>query len=215
MSEERPSVRLLLIRHGEASGGVGYHAETPLTERGRAQAAHTGRALLRHQPSSLLTSPLRLARETASIIAESLRLDPAPDEALREFVIGGEETLPLEAMQATRDDLQYWRPEHRPADHLESLREFQQRVGLLLDGLAGLTEHPVIALVSHAGTIDASIRWAYGLGPDAPWTAEADIANASITVIEHWPQGRHPSGAPRYSELSLLGDVTHLPEELR
>ncbi|GAB7189625.1 hypothetical protein NUM3379_03310 [Kineococcus sp. NUM-3379] len=67
----------------------------------------------------------------------------------------------------------------------------------------------------HSGVIDAVLRWAFGAGPEQPWTTGADVAHASITELRHWPAGRHPGGAARHTLLIRIGDAGHLPAELR
>jgi broad specificity phosphatase PhoE len=67
-----------------------------------------------------------------------------------------------------------------------------------------------VAVVSHAGTIDATLRWALGLAPASPWQHEFEVANASITELEFWPNGRVRGGASRYAVLRRVGDVAHL-----
>jgi len=72
---EEPVYRITLVRHcesvGNADGKVQGHADSPLSERGRAQA----RALARRWQTEgiafdhVITSPLVRARETAAIIA--------------------------------------------------------------------------------------------------------------------------------------------------
>jgi broad specificity phosphatase PhoE len=94
------------------------------------------------------------------------------------------------------------------------LREFQGRVADALQRLVGEPPSGRLIVVVHSGVIDAALRWAFGLGPDAPWTTEAAVAQASITELHHWPRGRHASGAPSHTLLARLGDVRHLPPEL-
>jgi broad specificity phosphatase PhoE len=69
-----------------------------------------------------------------------------------------------------------------------------------------------VALVAHAGTIDAAIRWALGLPPSTPWQHEFDLGNGSITEIKLWPDGRKAGGAPRFAVLRRVGDTAHLGE---
>ena len=47
--------------------------------------------------------------------------------------------------------------------------------------------------------------------PDNPVMHDFPIANASITELIHWPQGRLDGGAPRYTEFVSIGSVAHLP----
>lgn len=59
-----------------------------------------------------------------------------------------------------------------------------ERLGLL----ARLDES--LAIVSHAGVIDANLRWAVGLGPDTLWQHELEIDNCSIAELHVWNGGR-------------------------
>ena len=71
-----------------------------------------------------------------------------------------------------------------------------------------------LVAVVHSGVMDAVVRWAFSLAPDVPWTTEVSVPNASVTELHHWPQGRHPTGAPRHTFVARLGDVSHLSPEL-
>ena len=68
-----------------------------------------------------------------------------------------------------------------------------------------------VAVVSHAGSIDAAIRWAQGIPHNMPWMHEFEsMANGSITEVEFWPRGRVEGGSPQYAVLRCVGDATHL-----
>ena len=79
------SVRLVLVRHGDATAppGRGYDAAT-LTAQGRAEARAVGRLLRRIGGSieAILTSPLPRAQETAEAIRTELVPGPAPIVAI-------------------------------------------------------------------------------------------------------------------------------------
>jgi len=100
-------------------------------------------------------------------------------------------------------------PEHR-APSGESLRDFQSRVQRALERLIAEPVVGRLIVVVHSGVIDAAIRWAFGLGPDDPWTTEVARGHASITELHPWPRGRRLVGAPRHTWLIRLGDVSHL-----
>ena len=75
---------IYLIRHGETTwnreGRVQGHLDSPLTERGIAQAKAAGRTLrplLNGENFLLLTSPLGRARQTAALVLRQLG-EPAP-----------------------------------------------------------------------------------------------------------------------------------------
>jgi broad specificity phosphatase PhoE len=76
--------RALLLRHGESAHNAHTGAEALaeeegdlLTERGRRQARAAGAGLAEHEPTRLLTSPLRRTRETAEEVGRELGLEPA------------------------------------------------------------------------------------------------------------------------------------------
>ncbi|MBD0330582.1 MAG: histidine phosphatase family protein [Thermoleophilia bacterium] len=76
-------MRLVLVRHAEAAPGA-PDAERPLTSRGREQARELGERLAREgiRPETVLTSPLRRARETADLVGTALGVGPEPDARL-------------------------------------------------------------------------------------------------------------------------------------
>jgi broad specificity phosphatase PhoE len=200
---ESSPVRLIVVRHGqqERPGSNG-----PLTQVGREQAAATASAINLVEGDRLAASTLLRAVETATAFGRA----PEQFADLDEFRFGPTWTW---ARADDREDLVLWRPEDRTTGG-ESLREFQGRVQDVLTSL--VSERPAgrLVLVVHSGVIDAVLRWAFGLGPDALWTTEAAVAHASITELHHWPRGRRRSGAPRHTFLVRLGDVNHLKPEL-
>jgi phosphohistidine phosphatase len=63
-------VRVILVRHAEAAPGQ-PDAQRPLTAAGRDAALELARELAERQPSTVISSPLLRARETATPIAEA------------------------------------------------------------------------------------------------------------------------------------------------
>jgi broad specificity phosphatase PhoE len=115
-------------------------------------------------------------------------------------------------MVEQRADLTLWRSDHGfPGG--ETLGEFQARVGRVLEGLVRDHLGGSVVAVTHSGFIDAALRWVYRVSSDADWTTEEVLPNASITEIEHWPSGRHPQGAPVFSLVHRVGDVSHLTDD--
>jgi probable phosphoglycerate mutase len=83
---------LLLARHGETEWNVERrwqgHAESDLTEEGRAQAAALAAGLTGRGIASIYSSDLRRAADTASIVGAELGLPVHLDAALREVDVG-------------------------------------------------------------------------------------------------------------------------------
>jgi broad specificity phosphatase PhoE len=207
--EELPFTRLLLVRHGQAESGPS-DGDPGLTERGRLQAAALARGVGVGPDDVLLASPLRRAQETAALLGRRF----ASDDDLREFEFGPELRLMTAEVVAERLDLMLWRPEHGfPGG--ETLRGFQARCAAALERLGREHVGRRVVAVTHSGVLDAAIRWAYGATPESDWTTESTVPNASVTELLHWPDGRFAGGAPRFTHLHRVGDVSHLPEELR
>jgi broad specificity phosphatase PhoE len=208
MSEEYPATTLLLIRHAQARASDSSHLgpDTPIGQLGRLQvAALVSRLVAAAPPTVVYTSPLPRAVQTASLVCERLGLEAVLDPRLTEFEMGTKE---IEVI-LERPDLLIWHPEHRAADG-ETLREFSARVASFCDEVVERHPDERVVAVSHAGTIDAALRWALGITPDTPWQHEFELANASITELEFWPRGRIRGGASRYAVLRRVGDATHL-----
>ncbi|MBI1927991.1 histidine phosphatase family protein [Candidatus Poribacteria bacterium] len=208
MSHEFRATALILIRHGQARASDGsYNRETPLSELGRLPAAAIASKIVASTPPvAVYTSPYPRAVDTAAPLCEKLGLKPFVDPRLAEFELA---PYSLESVQQ-RPDLVIWHPNHRGVANGETLGEFSARVADFCDEIVQKHLGDCVAVIAHAGTIDAAIRWSVGLGPASAWQHEFDLANGSITELEFWPQGRVPGGAPRYAVLRCVGDVAHL-----
>jgi len=200
------SVRFLFIRHAQAEYGAD---EGGLTNKGAEQARVLGGLLATRGVDGVFASPALRALETASAFSAKPRIDAR----LAEFDFGPD-WLPMAEAVATEAHLALWRSGDRPPGG-ESLKEFQARVNAVLDELASGQHGDMIAVFTHAGVIDAALRWAYRLPVDGDWMTEAEVWNASITEMEHWPRGKQTGGAPRHSVIYRVGDISHLPPGLR
>ncbi len=212
------SVRLLLVRHGQARNvpGTSYDA-APLSALGRMQGDALANACARRRPHALYASPAPRAAQTAAIIAAGAGLSMAVDERLLEYRFGSitDPGLTLEQLRERRDDLLVWEPDRKLADDSETLRAFGLRVAAALDEIVTRHLGGNAVIVAHAGSIDAALRWAIGIDPGTPVMHDFPIANASITELIHWPRGRVVGGAPRYTEFVSIGSVAHLPAASR
>ncbi len=200
-----PSVRLLLVRHAQHDISID---DGQLTTLGWEQARALARAIPLRATDALTSSPSLRARATAGLFRSRFEIL----EGLEEFRFGVGAT-DIQERVAERTDLALWRADDGfPGG--ETLRAFHGRVTETLESLASGRFGTTVVAVTHAGFIDASLRWAYGLKADDDWLAEAELPNASITEIEHWNEGRHRDGAPRFSLVHRIGDVAHLPSKL-
>ena len=212
------SLRLFLVRHAQARNAPGTsYEDASLSALGRTQAAAVARACAERPPDALYASPATRTRETADLISVAAGLSVTVDERLLEYRSGSitDPGLTMEQLRERRVDLLAWHPDSKLAPDGETIREFAVRVMAATDEIVARHLGERVVIVSHAGTIDVTMRWAIGFGPGTPVLHGFPIANASISELIHWPGGRMTGGAPRYTEFASVGSVDHLPPEHR
>jgi 2,3-bisphosphoglycerate-dependent phosphoglycerate mutase len=86
--------RLILVRHAEPEVNPAQAAaEWPLTTRGALAVRRLATVLSGLEPTWIITSPERKARETAALLAESLEIPVAEDELIAEQGAGPDEFI--------------------------------------------------------------------------------------------------------------------------
>lgn len=169
---------LHVIRHGRteanAAGLLQGRLDPPLDDVGRAQAA----ALVAAMPplDRVVCSPLRRARETASVFG----IEPQIDERWIEVAYGIYEGTPL--TDVPKDVWQQWidDPAFAPEGG-ESLRSLESRIGRACAALVEESRTKEIAIVTHATPVKAAMAWALGVDISITWRSFVD--QASITRI--------------------------------
>jgi broad specificity phosphatase PhoE len=176
---------LVLVRHGETEGNAAGELlgrrESPLTARGRADAAALGTALA--PVDRLVSSPLGRARATASALRAGapVEIDPRWVEVdYGELEGRALRSVPAELWARWRAD-----PDFRPPGG-ESLAEVGVRVRSACDELfarpgEGARGERDVIVVSHVSPIKAAVAWALGVGDEVVWRLY--LATASITRI--------------------------------
>jgi broad specificity phosphatase PhoE len=171
---------ILLARHGETDWNRDNrfqgHADPPLNETGRTQAAELAVALGRQELTAVYSSPLRRALETARVVAAPHGLEPVPVEALREVDVGSWQGLTrTEIEQRFPEQFARWLEYERGWADGESYDEMGRRVVAGLLELAAAHQGERILAVSHGGPIRAAFAFADG-------TSYADARRLGPTI---------------------------------
>ncbi len=160
MPDANDTALLTLVRHGETSAnltGVWHGStDTPLTERGHAQAARVAEhiAETREGAAVLYASPLQRARHTAEAIGRSLGLEPRIEAGIAEYDLGSWEEKPYRELIEERKLWQHMAEDPDYAPHGgESPRQVVERFDASLERIAGEHAGERVLLVSHGGAM--------------------------------------------------------------
>lgn len=176
--------RLYLVRHGQSEWNserrLQGQADIALTAHGRAQALQLKPVVAALAPDRVLTSDLRRARETASLLGYEAAELCAP---LREIDVGDWTGQPIADLES-KDIAAYrgWRAGNFTPPRGEAWESFKARVsGVVMRCLADGCESPL--LVAHGGVIRAILEGLLDLRP----SRIVPVGPASLTVLKHLP----------------------------
>ena len=158
--------RILLARHGETEwnrlGRWQGHADPPLNDVGRSQAAALAVQLEGDGIAAVYSSDLRRASETARIVADRLELDVTEDRALREIDVGAWSGLTRdEVRERYPDGFARWLAGEIGHDG-ETREELAERVVGAVERIAASHHGQHVLVVTHGGAIRALRRHAAG-----------------------------------------------------
>jgi broad specificity phosphatase PhoE len=203
-------VRILLARHGETVSNVEGRwqgqSDSPLTDRGWAQARELARALAEEPVTAVYSSDLGRASQTAAEVARVHSLEVITDVRMREIHVGewtGKGRAEIEA--AWPKGLNAWAtsPSTYLMPHGESLQEAQTRAleffAECMPGHVGKT----VVVISHGAIGQAILVNAMGLTLGDLWLKQR-MDNCQISRLDWTPE--------RGLELIELSDVRHLEE---
>ncbi len=187
---------VVFVRHGESGWNragrlQGQAAEAPgLTARGMVQARQVAASLVGAGARLVITSDLRRARETASVIASMLGVPLTYDRRLRERAMGVVEgrpaaSVPPELLGIAGGVVHDVRCAPAGGETLEAMaRRVRQFVADLRSRVRG-----TIVVVTHGGVMRVA-RWQAGGGEleGMPWTGVANGTTWTLTWL--WPAGR-------------------------
>ena len=158
--------RILLARHGETDwnrvGRWQGHADPPLNDTGRRQAAQLADRLAEQPISAVYASDLRRASETARIVADRLGLELHEDAGLREIDVGSWSGLTrAEVEERFPEGFLRWRAGEIGHDG-ESTEQLTERVVAAVERIAHAHPGQTVLAVTHGGAIRAVRRHAAG-----------------------------------------------------
>lgn len=196
-----------LLRHGEstgnASGVIQGRGSSPLSDRGRLQAAAVGERLRNHTFDLVVASDMERAVETA----EALDLRFASDPAWREMDVGGWDGLTNEQIGVEfADELAALRRgEHVPLGGSgETIPGLVERVGAALEGVFDRLEDGGQALVvCHGGVIETAVGLVLRIR-DAHRLISR-VTNTALTTVTESDGNRRLA---RFNDAAHLGAVT-------
>lgn len=175
------ATELLLIRHGQAEPLRPSEAfepkdvDLPLTERGLSQATALATRLQQRDVAAIYTSPLRRTRETAEVLAHALDLPISEDPRLREVEIAGVGSVGMHDLAEIAIANGGW-------SHLrgtESSHDVRTRMQEALNAIVAARPGKRVAVVSHAGAINAYLASLLGLNSDFFFPA----GNTSVSIV--------------------------------
>jgi 2,3-bisphosphoglycerate-dependent phosphoglycerate mutase len=203
-------VRVLLARHGETVSNVEGRwqgqTDSPLTERGLAQARELARALANEPLAAIYTSDLGRAFNTAQEVARLQHLEVTKEPRLRELDVGRwTGRLGAEIRESEPDLIALWR--ERPADLQipggETLAQAQQRALAVIDESLPRHQGQTVVIITHGALTQCLLVAGMGRPLADLWLKER-IQNCQISRLE-WT-------AETGLKLVELADVRHLSE---
>jgi broad specificity phosphatase PhoE len=170
---------LLLIRHGQteanAAGLIQGRRDPDLTPLGRRQAATLASAV--PETATVVSSPLRRARQTAECLGRPVEID----ERWVEVDYGD---LEGRVVADVRGLLTRWQvdAEWAPAGG-ESLAAASRRVASACEELLPRFAVDDVVVVTHVGPIKAAVAWALGAQPGVARRMFVDLASITTVAI--------------------------------
>ena len=159
---------ILLARHGETDwnleGRFQGHADPPLNDTGRAQAAELAAELAGVELAAVYSSPLRRAFETAVLVAAAHDLAPSAIDALREVDVGSWQGLTRAELEARfPEQFERWLDYGQGWRDGESYEEMGRRAVAALLEIGAAHDGERVLAITHGGPIRAAFSFADGV----------------------------------------------------
>lgn len=180
---------IYIVRHGETDwnreGIYQGQTDTPLNENGRQTARELGCILSRIKFTTIYSSDLLRARETAEIINSFLNVPIYYTQDLRELNFGDWTGISIWEMEEKDPELfKKWQedPWNISPPGGETFRELTERVIRVLEEITKRHKGENILVVSHAGPIKAIIFGLLSATGKAYWNIK--ISHSTVVIID-------------------------------
>lgn len=180
---------LLLARHGETDWNRDNrfqgHADPPLNDAGRRQAAALAEKLAVERLAAIYSSPLRRAVESAEIVAARHGLQPQTVEALREVDVGSWQGLTRREIESRfPEQFRRWLSYEQGWEDGETYAEMGARVVPALVELGTRHGSKRILALTHGGPIRAAIAAANGISHAEARRREPVVGNCVVVELD-------------------------------
>jgi len=181
--------KIFLIRHGESEFNakkiVQGHIDTDLTPAGIVQSRLAGEYLKEFNIKKVISSDLRRAYKTATIISDILNLSVEKDKRIREMSFGEWEGKSYEHIFKTDyDKFNNWlkNPVACPLPSQEEITNFEKRLKSFYKYLLTLKENTIL-VVGHGGSIQGLLCIACQMSMENLWSLKHSNTGISLIVL--------------------------------
>jgi len=198
--------QLIIVRHGQTQWNLKLirqgHLDSPLTEKGIAQAKALGERLAREAFTALYSSDLGRAVQTAKMVAKTTGHKIVTDARLRERHLGIFQGLNGDQIKGKHPEEYRLHRTMGPSYVIPGGESVEQQVARNVDYLTEIAAKHLgetIVVVTHGGVLSGFFRHALSIPLEAPRRFE--FMNASLNVFAY--------GEGNWM-LRTWGDVSHL-----
>jgi broad specificity phosphatase PhoE len=188
--------RMVLVRHGQTAANADQlmmgRTDHSLNELGLLQAERAAsRIREQFEVDAIVSSPLKRASATASVIGRLFGLEHDVEDDLQEMDFGDFEGMSVERFLA--EHLEFAVKAFDPSDNDlawpngESRSAFHRRVHVVFTHLSQKYESQTVVVVSHGGVLGSFLAQVQGRSPN-DWQGYR-LANCSISWVEIVPDG--------------------------
>jgi len=192
-------MRIIFVRHGETDWNVNLmyqgQSDVSLNEVGMDQCKALASKFIPTVPiSSLYSSDLSRAKQTAEAVSQVLRLPIVCEKSFRERHFGRCEGLTIDEIGNRYPD-DAFALKNNIADYVipdggESINQFSERVALSIQSLVLRHPHETVVVVTHGGVLDMVYRHMTNSLPESPM--HTSVRNTGICSVmigpDDWTQ---------------------------